>query len=173
MEQLALALNVALTPGLLQETIHDPYWDEITKEQSTEINFLVLEPPSLLPVPEQDLKLNYTQYRYNHDYYVLEPVKNDSVPEQITQWVEIYSPSKRKRYEYYRYCWKCKGKIKHKHICGGNIQSPIANARKQIIEHAIKKDYSFVEIEGMINNWSNSKNPDVYRDMARIMEPEW
>lgn len=160
MEQLALPLNVASVPdGLIQEPIYDPYWDEITVEERMEVNFLVLEPSPILPVPEQRLALHDTQYLCNHDYYVLEQVKNDSVPEQVTQWVEVYSPSNRKKHEYYRYCWKCNGKIKHRHICGGNIQSPISKHRKQIIEQAIKNGSSLTQIEGIINHWSN-KNPN-------------
>ena len=154
MEQLALPLNVVSVPVVpAREVIYDPYWDEVS-DRHTEVNFLVLEPPLLLPVPEQKLGLYDTQHRCNHDYYVLE---QNALPEQVTQWVEIYSPSKRKKYEYYRYCWKCNGKIKHRHISGGNIQSPIPNARKLIIEQAIKNGSLPSEIEEMISNWSNSK----------------
>ena len=154
-QQLTLPLDVvpvALAP--VRELIHDPYWDEI---DNTEAGFIVLEPPPLLPVPEQKLGLHNTQYRCNHKFNVLERVNSDTwelAPEQhISQWIEIYSPSNRK-YEYYRYCYR-KQKIKRKHIPGGNIQSPIPNARKQIIEQAIKNGLSPREIEQIINNWSN------------------
>lgn len=146
MEQLTLPLSLELFPvAVTHEPIYDPYWDEISDSDNKEINFLVLEPGPILPVPEQDIYPN-------PDYYVLEPIKN-TVPEQVTQWVEIYSPSKR-NHEYYRYCWKRKGKIKHRHIPGGNIASQISIIRKKIIEKAIKNDSSPIDIEKIINNWS-------------------
>ena len=153
MVQLALLLNVpsiSVTPT--REPIYDPYWDEI--ENNTEPGFIVLEPSSLCPVPEQDIVSYDARILRNLDSSVLEPVKTNAVPELFTQWVETYSPSNRKKNLYYRYCWKCKGKIKHRHIPGGNIQSPIPNARKEIIEQSIKSDISPTEIETLINIWS-------------------
>lgn len=150
MEQLALPLNLLSVRAFPKhEPIYDPYWDEI--ENDTSPDFIVLEPSSLCPVPEQDIVSYDARILRNLDSSVLEPVKTNAVPEQFTQWVETYSPSKRKKYRYYRYCWKCKGKIKHRHIPGGNTQSPIPNARKQIIEQSIKSGISPTEIEALIN----------------------
>ena len=83
------------------------------------------------------------------------PVPEQTVPEHL-QWVEKYSPSKRKGHHYYRYCYKVKGKIQHRHISGGNVRSPIALARKQAIEEAIADGKSPADIEKLIRSWRNN-----------------
>ena len=84
------------------------------------------------------------------------PVPEQSVPEHL-QWVEKYSPSKRKDNHYYRYCYKVRGKIQHRHISGGNVRSPIAGARKAEIETAIADGQTPVEIEKLIRSWREDK----------------
>lgn len=90
-------------------TSYDPTWDYTEQE---------LEPPNL----------------------VLEQVTSDtnkSAPEQHTHWIEEYSPSNRKHLNYYRYCYMVGRKIKHVHIPGGNVNTPLVIYRKLDIEDLI------------------------------------
>ncbi|MDZ7969066.1 MAG: hypothetical protein RM368_29630 [Nostoc sp. DedSLP03] len=52
-----------------------------------------------------------------------------------------------------RYCWKAQGKIKHRHIAGGNVRSQLAQHRKGEVEIAIADGQSPVEIEKLIRSW--------------------
>ncbi|KJH72207.1 hypothetical protein UH38_09100 [Aliterella atlantica CENA595] len=63
------------------------------------------------------------------------PEQTTSAPEQ-KHWVEIYSPSKRKNYSYYRYVWMEGRKLKHLHI-GGSSTSLRAIALKEKVLDAI------------------------------------
>lgn len=104
---------------------------------------------------------NVTTERQQPYNSVLEQVDNDTpavvpehslvVPEQV-QWVEEYCPSNRKDNHYYRYCYKDRGKIKHRHIPGGNLRSPIAQRKKAAVESAIAAGKSPAEIEKIIKN---------------------
>ena len=70
------------------------------------------------------------------DNTVLEQVKK-SAPEH-TQWLEEYKVIRYgKEHIYYRYCYMVQRKIHHVHIGGGNVRSPIAQARKAAVESAI------------------------------------
>ncbi|MBW4614235.1 MAG: hypothetical protein KME21_13375 [Desmonostoc vinosum HA7617-LM4] len=80
------------------------------------------------------------------------PEHIQAVPEHL-HWVETYCPSQRKHNHYYRYCYKQGGKIKHRHISGGNVRSPITQQRKQEVEIAIGSGRSPSEIEKLIRSW--------------------
>ncbi len=101
----------------------------------------VLERDTKNPVPEQKTPGlgDYTD--------VPEHIK--AVPEHL-HWVEKYCPSNRKDNHYYRYCWKTAGKIKHRHITGGNVRSQLAQSRKQEVEIAIADGQCPAEIEKLI-----------------------
>ncbi|AFY43751.1 hypothetical protein [Nostoc sp. PCC 7107] len=97
-----------------------------------------------------DRQLDVLERDTNH------PVPEQTVPEHL-QWVEKYSPSKRKDNHYYRYCYKVSGKIQHRHIPGGNVRSSITLARKQHIEEAIADGQTPSEIEKIIHSWRELK----------------
>lgn len=82
------------------------------------------------------------------------PERNPVVP--VTQWVESY-PTKRGAHHYYRFRWLDEpGDIRsggHRHICGGNIHSALALARKAEIESAIALGQSPREILHLIKSW--------------------
>lgn len=50
-------------------------------------------------------------------------------------WIEIY-PKKTKHY--YRYVWRERGRLHHKHIGGGNVDNPRAIALMEKVERAIR-----------------------------------
>ncbi len=108
--------------------------------------------PELGTVGDNDLcikgELNNTKQAENPDFYVLEQVKNATVPELSTekclQWIEIYSPSKRKS-KYFRYCWK-DTRMHHMHISGGSVTNEIALLRRGEIENAIAHSKSPMQI---------------------------
>ena len=88
----------------------------------------------------------------------LTPERNLVVP--VTQWVESY-PVKRGLHHYYRYRWLDEpGDIRsggHRHICGGNIHSVLALARKAEIENAIALGQSPRQILHLIKSWNRKK----------------
>lgn len=49
-------------------------------------------------------------------------------------WIEIY-PKKTKHY--YRYVWRERGRLHHKHIGGGNVDNPKASSLRDRVETAI------------------------------------
>lgn len=88
---------------------------------------------------------------------------DDSLPEQLLSggrkhWVETYSPSKRKGYTYYRYVWVDSGKLKHLHLPGGNVKSPLAVALKEKVENAIALSKSPATIEQLIKSEGKHEN---------------
>jgi len=72
-------------------------------------------------------------------------------PEQ-KHWVETYSPSQRKAYSYYRYVWREKGKLRHRHLPGGNVDSPRAMQLKERVELAIASGMKPEAIEELIKS---------------------
>ena len=86
---------------------------------------------------------------------VLEQKKLGSVKSALTQihWIEIYSPSKRKDYSYYRYMWMEGRKLRHVHIPGGNTKSAVARAHKEEVEKALACGWWSTEIEDLIDSW--------------------
>lgn len=137
---------------------HDPYWDEIKSVPEQPDTVLEQDTGEVLPVVEYLEKIGS-----DRRLVVLEQDTSNSVPEQKhtvpehLQWVEKYSPSKRKDNHYYRYCYKLRGKIQHRHISGGNVRSPIAIARKAEIEMAIADGQTPQEIEKLIRSWREEK----------------
>ncbi|MCC5670882.1 hypothetical protein LC653_45840, partial [Nostoc sp. CHAB 5784] len=59
---------------------------------------------------------------------------------------------------YYRYCWKTGGKIRHRHISGGNVPSQLAQSRKEEVEIAIGDGVTPVEIEKLIRQQRGGQN---------------
>lgn len=105
--------NQLFNPELYQRSdfvpVYDPAWDDTDPTP---------EPPKI----------------------VLEQVAedtNNSAPEQHNHWIEEYSPSNRKHLSYYRYCYMIRRKIKHLHIPGGNVNTPLVIYRKLDIEDLI------------------------------------
>lgn len=94
---------------------------------------------------------NFVLEQVNNDTLVAVPEHDLTVPERL-QWVETYHPSNRRDNEYYRYCYKEQGKIKHRHIPGGNVRSLIAQRRKAAVEIAIAAGKSPNEIEKIIRS---------------------
>lgn len=85
---------------------------------------------------------------------VLEQVTPDTskpAPEQNSHWIEEYSPSNRKHLKYFRYCYMVGRKIKHIHIRGGNVNTPLAIYRKIDIEDLIASGESPDKIVKIIN----------------------
>lgn len=80
----------------------------------------------------------------------------------ILHWVETY-PTKKGLHHYYRYRWLdepdniCSGG--HRHICGGNIRSAVALARKAEIESAIALGQSPRQILHLIKSWKATNDP--------------
>lgn len=77
----------------------------------------------------------------------------------VVQWVESY-PVKRGLHYYYRFRWlddpddiRSGG---HRHICGGNIHSARALARKAEIENAIALDQSPRQILHLMKSWCSN-----------------
>ncbi|MFN6488359.1 MULTISPECIES: hypothetical protein, partial [unclassified Nostoc] len=159
--------SVATAPPSPLHPSYDSYWDETNGdrkstrvlEQDTDSSQLisnhsqktggdrrksVLERDTKNPVPEQKTPGlgDYTDV----------PEHILAVPEHL-HWVEKYCPSNRKDHLYYRYCWKAQGKIKHRHITGGNVRSQLAQHRKGEVEIAIADGLTPVEIEKLIRSW--------------------
>lgn len=59
-------------------------------------------------------------------------------------------------HQYYRFSYREGSKVKHKHIPGGNIESPLAQKRAYEIEAMIKLGYSLKHILETIENYKNS-----------------
>ncbi|MEH2258315.1 hypothetical protein [Nostoc sp.] len=111
----------------------------------------VLERDTKNPVPEQNTP--------GFGDYTDVPEHIKAVLEHL-HWVEKYHPSKRKDNHYYRYCWKTGGKIRHRHITGGNVRSQLAQSRREEVEIAIADGLTPVEIENLIRSWRNSPMPN-------------
>ncbi|BAY08611.1 hypothetical protein [Calothrix sp. NIES-2098] len=154
--------------------VYDPAWDkhDTVDHQITRFDNFSPECPSSQEafsphVLEQDTAVTLPVVEYLEKIagdrlsVVLERDTKNAVPERIKpvpeqpQWVETYSPSKRKANTYYRYCYKQRGKIHHIHIPGGNTRSHLAQSRKLEVESAIADGESPVEIEQLIRSWSN------------------
>lgn len=91
-----------------------------------------------------------------HSPCVREQLFDQSAPEHKQlgiQWVEEYWVKRSgKQHYYYRFCWMDGRKIRHKHIGGGNVNSPTANYRKLIVEiHLDTKTAK--EIVALINSF--------------------
>lgn len=93
-----------------------------------------------------------------HSPCVLEQLFDQSAPEHKQlgiQWVEKYWVKRSgKQHYYYRFCWMEGRKIYHKHIGGGNVNSPAAIYRKLIIESALDTATSN-QIVALINSFKN------------------
>ena len=87
---------------------------------------------------------------------VLEQVLEQSAPEQNPHWIESYSPTKRKGYNYYRYVWMQGRKLHHIHI-RGNVNGPIARRNYLEVELAIAMGKAPKEIEQLIKSWRQRK----------------
>lgn len=104
--------------------------------------------------PIYDPAWDYTDPTPESPEIVLEQVTEDtnkSAPEQHSHWIEEYSPSNRKHLSYYRYCYMVGRKIKHVHIKGGNVNTPLAIYRKLDIEDLIQVGESPDKIVEIIN----------------------
>lgn len=76
------------------------------------------------------------------------PERNPAIPAK--HWVETYTPSNCDKYEYYRYVWMEGRKLRHRHISGGNINSPTSRAARLFVECAISSGKSPTEIVQLI-----------------------
>lgn len=70
-------------------------------------------------------------------------------------WVETYSPSNCDRYQYFRYVWMEGQKLRHRHIPGGNINSPQSRAARLFVCCAIASGKSPTEIVSLIISSTN------------------
>lgn len=77
-------------------------------------------------------------------------VQNGEAPKH---WIEIY-PKKTKHY--YRYVFREKGRLHHKHILGGNILNPKAIALKEKVQSAIANGMSSDAIVQIITSSTRS-----------------
>lgn len=95
-----------------------------------------------------------------HDQSVREQHLCKSAPEHKQlgiQWVEEYWVKRSgKQHYYYRFCWMDGRKIRHKHIGGGNVNSPTATYRKLIVEASLDTATSG-EIVDLINSFKHTK----------------
>ena len=66
-------------------------------------------------------------------------------------WIETYSPSNCSRHVYYRYVWKERGRLRHRHISGGNVDNPKARALREKVESAIALGSTPANIVAMIS----------------------
>lgn len=116
---------------------------------------LYFAPERITPI--YDPAWDYTECATESPKSVLEQVNSDtkiSAPEQDSHWIEEYQPSTRKKYKYFRYCWMVGRKVFHKHIPGGNVNSPLAICRKDDIEYLIKDGCDSTSISQIIASWS-------------------
>jgi hypothetical protein len=81
----------------------------------------------------------------------LEQPSPQAAPEH-KHWVEVYSPGKRDRWSYYRYVWMEGRKLRHRHLPGGNVDSPRAMQLKQRVELAIASGMKPEAIEELIKS---------------------
>lgn len=112
----------------------DPYWDELIVLEHTQLEESVLEQEHEEVAPEQGRCCIYP---------------TNVAPEHI-QWVEVYSPSNRKKHKYYRYCWMEGRKIRHVHLRGGSVSNPAAIALKERVEMAIATGSSPTEVTALL-----------------------
>jgi hypothetical protein len=69
-------------------------------------------------------------------------------------WVETYSPNC-SRHCYYRYVWKERSSLRHRHISGGNVDNPKAIAMMERVERAIALGETPANIVAMIVRGEN------------------
>ncbi|MBD2167116.1 hypothetical protein H6G04_22255 [Calothrix membranacea FACHB-236] len=139
-EQLTL-FDLASITSPAPPPVYDPAWDAVPEHNPT-----VLEQDTAITLPIVEYLETMRGDRQPH---VLERDTKNAVPEHV-QWVESYSPSKRKANSYYRYCFKQCGKIHHIHISGGNTRSHLAQNRCAQVEAAISDGQSPDEIKQLI-----------------------
>ncbi len=88
-----------------------------------------------------------------------EPTPEPKTVISTVQWVESY-PTKKGLHHYYRFRWLDEpNDIRsggHRHICGGNIHSSLALARKAEIESAIALGQSPREILHLMKSWCSN-----------------
>lgn len=144
--------------------VYNPEWECKTRLQLISFTEFAIDYKFRHYVEDQvpiNKETNDTQQPENPNCDVLEQVNNDAVPElsrrNILQWVEVYTPSKRKKNSYYRYCYKHNGKIHHSHIAGGSVKAPLAISRYEEIEQAIVRGLLPHQIKAIIAGWKVEK----------------
>lgn len=93
--------------------------------------------------------------------FIAPGLEDDSVtpinkrPKVTESWLELYEPggSARSQNRYYRLYWREKGKLKHKHIKGGNYLNPQVLTRVEQIKTMISNHKSLNEILEVIKAW--------------------
>lgn len=89
-----------------------------------------------------------TQIHSGVKFKAFTPERNSAIPAK--HWVETYAPSNCDKYEYYRYVWMEGQKLRHRHIPGGNINSPTSRAARLFVLCAIASGKSPTEIVQLI-----------------------
>jgi hypothetical protein len=67
-------------------------------------------------------------------------------------WIETYSPSNCSHHSYYRYVWRERFRLRHRHIPGGNVDNPKAIAMMEKVERAIAEGESPSKIVKLISD---------------------
>lgn len=117
-------------------------WDEWNKNYPQSADYL-----NQLQVKSVRMQKSSPELRTNKVAY--EQSSNESPPEKITQWVELYYVKRSsKKHYYYRYCWMNKGdrKINYRHI-GSSVK---AIEKVQLVKQAIARRESPPEILQLI-----------------------
>ncbi|WGV23362.1 hypothetical protein [Halotia branconii] len=156
-----------------QQPVYDPTWDDTQdppdpddyptlQEYETAWNEWEQKFPELIAHVQGMSVLEQvtpnTQQASNNDNHVLEQASTDTAPEH-KHWVEQYKVVRcGKEHYYYRYLWMSGRKLHHVHIPGGNVRSPLAIERKEMVENAIAAKLSPVQIEKLIKMRSHNRS---------------
>jgi len=149
--------------------VHDPYWDELEQEQSTEIAVELLYVPTALEPPfvqEQFFVDNNELGIFNHPWDgTLAPEQDDTVRAQVSlatqksapehskpaHWVEKYWVKRgENKYWYYRYRWMFGRKSYRVHL--GSVLSPLVKEKVEMVRGAIALGKSPLEIKQLISS---------------------
>ncbi len=89
------------------------------------------------------------------------PVIELSVPASglTVDAVNLYSPAgtAKGRHQYFRFSWRSRSGVFHRHIPGGNSTSLLVQSRAEKVRCAIADGKSSAEVLELIRSWSKSK----------------
>ncbi|MEH2174809.1 DUF4102 domain-containing protein [Nostoc sp.] len=134
-EQLAL---FAIAPTQARNIVHDPYWDELTPQESHSVG---------AQISESDFP-----YTSVGAHVATDTLK--TAPQHDTHWLEKYWVERSgNKYWYYRYCWMVGRKKNRLYL--GSVNSIIAKRKKADVEVWIADGKLPSDIEKLIRGWKN------------------
>ena len=132
---------------------YDPFWDELTPQNSHSVGGQISESESRCESVGEQVTSNTLNTVIPSSVGVsFDTVK--SAPQHDTHWVEKYWVERSgNKYWYFRYCWMTGRKINRLYL--GSVDSIIAKRKKADVEIAIADGKLPSEIENLIRGWKN------------------